>query len=79
MATVNASFPAQVTSIEAIPLPVSQRFPVPKSAVAGCVNVETEWTLTAGVISPYTINGAVANPESSYLEPTIGQIWPRIG
>jgi len=28
--------------------------------------------------SPYTLTGAVY-PESDFLEPTQGQIWPRIG
>ena len=77
MANVNASFPVQITSIGAVPLPTSQRFPVPNSAIAGCIDVETEWSLTTGGTPPYTINGAVADPESNRLEPTIGQIWPR--
>ena len=77
MATVNASFPVQITSISAVPLPVSQRFPVPNSAFGACVSLDTELSLTTGVLSPYTINGAVADPESNYFEPTTGQIWPR--
>lgn len=31
-----------------------------------------------GIESPYYIMGAVS-PGGGYLEPTIGQIWPRIG
>lgn len=64
---------------------IKNRFPTPPSAVAFLTDVLEE--NDAGIdnplaydslTAPYTITGAVY-PESSYLEPTKGQIWPRIG
>lgn len=47
------------------------RFPVPPVSFAFLVDVNPVIVDRASIIS-----GAVF-PESSYLEPTIGQIWPR--
>lgn len=68
--------PFELTSVEGVLSPIAQRFPVPARAVGFCVNVDTGWTLDEGVTS--TVASAVL-PENEYLEPTLGQIWPRIG
>jgi hypothetical protein len=60
---------------------VSSRFPVPPSAAAFLTGVDSmidEPMRFDGLTSPYLIMGAVF-PESGYLEPTLGQIWPRTG
>ena len=75
MATVAASAPTTYTVVDAVPLPISQRFPVPISATAGCRDIDTGWSII-GTTSPYIVGSAV-NPESGYLDPVIGQIWPR--
>lgn len=61
---------------------VAGRFPTPPAALGFLLDIyndegETVYLLD-GLESPYTIGGAVF-PESGFLEPTIGQIWPRIG
>ena len=66
-----------LASVDHVPIPVAQRFPVPKQALGGGVDVASEWVMDS-LISPYYINGALSS-EGSYLELTIGQIWPRIG
>lgn len=52
---------------------ISNRFPVPPVAWAFLTVVDAELTLDK--VSSI-VTGAVY-PESPYLEPTIGQIWPR--
>jgi hypothetical protein len=32
----------------------------------------------SGLSFPYILQGVLVSPESNYLEPTIGQIWPRL-
>lgn len=78
MATIaNLSFPEEVTSIDTTPLPITSRFPVPPTAWGFMTDGETE-LIVEGLTAPYYLMGAVA-AEGSYLEPTRGQIWPRIG
>ena len=54
---------------------VPSRFPVPPSAGGFLLDVDEEM-MQYGVEAPYFITGAMY-PESGYLEPTTGQIWPR--
>lgn len=83
--TVNALPTMQVCdvptgwSIEAVAGgPIAQRFKVPPSAFAFLGHdIDITLTIIPGVIGNVVV-GAVY-PESNYLEPTIGQIWPRIG
>jgi hypothetical protein len=61
---------------------LTNRFPTPPAAFGFLINVVDEdynlaYKLDA-LTSPYVINGAL-NPPGQYLEPTIGQIWPRVG
>lgn len=57
----------------------ANRFPVPPSAAGFGTDVDelVEW-VSDGLGPPYIIFGSL-NPESDFLEPTRGQIWPRIG
>lgn len=59
-------------------VPVANRFPTPASAIAFLTDEPDEELQPVAGTSPYFINGALS-PESDYLEPTLGQIWPRIG
>jgi hypothetical protein len=58
--------------------PITNRFPTPPSAVGFLTDVEGEeepaWVISGGIAS--YLGGALAQ-EGPYLEPTIGQIWPR--
>ena len=68
------SHPAFV-SVDRIPAPIAQRFPVPLVARGFCIDVEN---LILSFEGPtYSITGATVNPESNYMEITTGQIWPR--
>jgi len=53
---------------------VPNRFPVPPTAAGFITDVEDETRKMTGVTQ--TIVSALS-PAGSYLEPTIGQIWPR--
>lgn len=53
--------------------PIANSFPTPPVAWAWLVTVDPD-TVLDGVSA--VLPGAVY-PESLYLEPTIGQIWPR--
>jgi len=53
----------------------TNRFPTPPIVGAFLVDVEEEMAFDR-IMSPYTITGALF-PESGYLEPNVGQIWPR--
>lgn len=66
-----------VTSSDGVSAILSNRFPVPPTAGGFCVDIDFGME-TLGLSGPYLIVGALM-PESGYLEPTIGQIWPRIG
>lgn len=69
-----------ITSVEGFTQIVSNRFPVPPSAAAFLTGVDEEGDLivVAGLTSPYLLTGALF-PGSIFLEPTLGQIWPRTG
>jgi hypothetical protein len=56
----------------------ANRFPVPPSAFGFLTDGETLAYSIQGLHDPYLVAGALS-PYSSYLEPTTGQIWPRIG
>jgi hypothetical protein len=61
------------------------RFPVPNSARGFCIepsNYDTEESAVAYPIiavktPPAFHQGVLVSPETEYLEPTTGQIWPR--
>jgi hypothetical protein len=53
----------------------TNRFPTPPTVGSFLVDVENEMPFD-GIMAPYVYIG-VLYPESPYLEPTIGQIWPR--
>jgi|tagenome__1003787_1003787.scaffolds.fasta_scaffold20989187_6 hypothetical protein len=70
-----------VTSIVGLTSTVSNRFPIPPSAAAFLTDVDAlanEPLRFDHLMTPYILVGAVA-PTGSFLEPTIGQIWPRTG
>lgn len=63
----------------------ASRFPVPPAALGFLTDITDEagdpiypLGVTIGLQPPYYVNGAV-NPPGNYLEPTTGQIWPRVG
>jgi hypothetical protein len=62
-----------VTDPIGVSVPVQGRFPLPAIAWGYCVGLENALLTPVGVIP---IPSAL-NPESPYLEPKIGQIWPR--
>jgi len=66
-----------ITSVTGYTTTVSNRFPVPPSAAAFLTDVDTQMVPSQQQVSTI-IYGAlsVAGP---YLEPNIGQIWPRAG
>lgn len=61
---------------------LAQRFPVPPSAFGFLTSLNELYENIIpvgpgiGLKAPHMITGAVL-PEGAYLEPTIGQIWPR--
>lgn len=79
---------ATVVVIDSVPglmgVVIANRFPTPPSALAFFTDYplpeEGEYNVGEGTGfgPPYLLLGAVY-PESDFLEPTIGQIWPRIG
>lgn len=74
----DADFPQQ-TYVEATRL--TNRFPTPPIAWGFCGVPESEediWVID-GLDVPYLIMGGPLHPEGAYVEPTLGQIWPRIG
>lgn len=80
MATIaNCIEPVTITAVDLVP--AGQRnneFPTPPIAWGFATDLDLELYPIIGLEAPYQIIGAVY-PESDYLEPTIGQIWPRIG
>ena len=70
---------AELTSLDRIPGPIAQKFPVSNPAWGFVTDLEEPLPTIHGMLSPHYLAGAVVSPESSYLEPTLGQIWPRIG
>lgn len=78
MATI-ASVSSPVESFAINPVAsalISGRFSIPPSALGFITEGESVLGLKLGLQTPYVIQGAL-DPESPYLEPTIGQIWPR--
>lgn len=75
IANCNQPF-SDLLSVNRVSPPIAQRFPVPGEVKAFCVEPEGLDLVLSGGIS-YTVTGAVVNPESNYLEPITGQIWPR--
>lgn len=64
---------------EKIPSPIAQRFPVPTQAVGALRISDVPYGKNGGAIaSGGALFGALV-VEGSYMEPTLGQIWPRIG
>ena len=61
-------------------IPRFAAFPVVPSAGGFCVDLEdgVEVPLVKLATPPLSLQGVLA-AESPYLEPTLGQIWPRIG
>lgn len=66
-----------VASPDGVTGTLTNRFPVPPTAGGFCVDVDTGLDVS-GLDGAHIIVGALL-PEGDYLEPTIGQIWPRIG
>lgn len=57
----------------------SNRFPTPPSAFGFLITPEADFVFdNVDPVVGGTLIGALF-PESDYLEPTTGQIWPRIG
>ena len=56
---------------------IANRFPVPQMALGVCADLDLVLDPLA-IISPYYVMNAL-HPEGTHLEPTTGQIWPRIG
>jgi hypothetical protein len=70
-----------VTSVSSVGSPIANRFPVPPSAAAFLTDVDALLDASLvfdGLTTPYIFTGALF-PGSPFLEPTIGQIWPRTG
>lgn len=61
--------------VDLMSAPLTSRFPVPPAAGGFLVDVDEEFE-NLSLSPPYFIIGAMY-PESDYLEPTTGQIWPR--
>lgn len=57
---------------------IAGRFPTPPSAF-GFLTPVYEWELLLDGLSPPYVYTSALSPEATHLEPTIGQIWPRIG
>jgi len=56
---------------------LKDRFPTPTAAIGFLGETTLDLQLAMGGLGlPYSIVGAL-HPEGSFLEPTIGQIWPR--
>lgn len=76
LALGDVNTPFEMTALDRVEgLVRANRFPVPPVAWGFLTDVETDMAFSH-VQAPYTIYGALF-PESPYLEPTIGQIWPR--
>lgn len=67
-----------VTAVVGYSVIVANRFPVPPTAAAFLTEIEAleDTPMVFDVVFGPPIAAALS-PESVYLEPTIGQIWPR--
>lgn len=62
------------------PIRRTNEFPTPPIAWGFCGGPEIEDMWELGMLeSPYIVMGGPLHPEGAYIEPIIGQIWPRIG
>lgn len=66
--------PFELTEQTSIGQTISARFPVPPTAAGFITDVPDEDRRMSGVAMAI---GSALSPAGSYLEPTIGQIWPR--
>jgi hypothetical protein len=65
--------------VDSVPTPLAGALPLPRVTWGWVTTVEfVEEYVIEGFIPPYYIMSAL-QPEGEYLEPTVGQIWPRIG
>lgn len=69
--------PYEVTGVSGVSEIVLDRFEVPAVAWGFLLDLEDDVSFDK-IESPYVVAGALTS-EGDYLEPTIGQIWPRIG
>lgn len=77
MAVVGACFqPTDYVSVDSVPLPISNRFPVSATAVGFCEEVENALGPIQGLPANFYFAGAFT-VEGKYTEPITGQIWPR--
>lgn len=70
--------PYELDDPDGVDSTIANRFPTPPIVGAFLTAVDGSVGDIEGVSNPYVIAGALL-PEGGYLEPTIGQIWPRIG
>lgn len=69
---------ALITAVTGMITVIAARFPVPPSAIAFLTAVDAIENAPIAFDSVFGFPiGAALTPESLYLEPTIGQIWPR--
>lgn len=64
-----------LTSVSSIAGSIKNIFPVPNEAKGFGTDIEV-WDIGLKITYPYYTKSAL-NPESPYLEPKFGQIWPR--
>lgn len=80
MATIaNVVSPVEPAVIDVV-APRYAAFPIVPSAQGFCVDLDNgvEFPLVRLTTPPLSLQGVLA-AESPYFEPTLGQIWPRIG
>lgn len=73
--------PYEFVAVDLAGAPISNRFPTPPIAWGFLTDVDFEMITHESWGDPLPggyISGALA-PAGLFLEPTIGQIWPRIG
>src|SRR4051812_38926397 len=61
------------------PYLITNRFPVPPTAVAFLTGVDAFFETPIIIEGVTKVIGSALAPEGDFLEPTKGQIWPRIG
>lgn len=75
---VNDPFTLDVVPDGVVPPILGNRFPTPPAGKGFLMTpIEAVYIAPSGATGP-TLTGALV-PEGSFLEPTQGQIWPRIG
>lgn len=68
---------ADYTVVESVPTPIVQALPLPAIIWGQLFDMELDMPVV-GLEPPYYIMGAL-HSGGDHLEPTLGQIWPRIG